>query len=506
MQKKRQMPNRVRCEMEALMSQTIDVLGELLEGLPSDLAAIPVSGITLDSRRIRPGDVFIAIAGHNADGRDFIDSAVAKGAAAILAEAPCDAAQWRLPVIVVDKLSERVSEIAGRFYRHPSRRLNTIGVTGTNGKSSVTHYIAQMLESLAQPCGVIGTLGAGRVKQLSGALNTTPDPISIQSTLSQWLDAGARWAAMEVSSHGLSQHRVAALQFSTAVFTNLTQDHLDYHGDMQAYGAAKARLFRLPGLKNAVLNADDSFSAYLKKIISPSVDVVQFGLGDGADIRATEVEYVAAGIAALVTTPWGELRLKTELCGIVNLKNVLAAIAVLGIEGFTIEQISQALSGLEAVPGRLEKLPSKTGVQVVVDYAHTPDALEQVLASLRPHCDGRLWCVFGCGGDRDKAKRPLMASTAERLADLLVVTSDNPRTESPEEIAANMVSGLTRSPYLIELDRQQAIEHAISSALAGDLILIAGKGHEDYQESLGKRLPFSDVQCARLALAKRASS
>lgn len=488
------------------MSQTIDVLGELLEGLPGDQAAIPVSGITIDSRRLRPGDVFIAVAGHDSDGRDFIDAAVAKGAAAILAEAPCDASRWRLPVIVVDKLSEHVSEIAGRFYRHPSRRLNAIGVTGTNGKSSVTQYIAQMLESMGQPCGVIGTLGAGRVNQLSGAVNTTPDPISIQSILSQWRDAGAQWAAMEVSSHGLSQHRVAALQFSTAVFTNLTQDHLDYHGDMEAYGAAKARLFSLPGLRHAVLNADDDFSAELKKIIPSSVAVLQFGLGVDADIRASEVEYSAAGIAALVTTPWGKLRLDTALCGTVNLKNVLAAIAVLGLEGFSIEQIAQALSGLEPVPGRLEKLPSTSGVQVVVDYAHTPDALEQVLVSLRPHCDKRLWCIFGCGGDRDKTKRPVMAKIAERLADVLIITSDNPRNEKPAEIAADITSGLNQPAYLLELDRQRAIEHAVNSALVGDLILIAGKGHEDYQESQGKRLPFSDVQCARLALAKRASS
>lgn len=506
MPKKRPTPSRVRCEMEALMGKTINVLGDLLDDLTADQAAIPVSGITLDSRRLRPGEVFIAVAGHQSDGRNFIDAAVAKGAAAIIAEAPCDAARWRLPVMVIDKLSERISEIAGRYYQHPSHGLTAIGVTGTNGKSSVTHYIAQMLESLNRPCGVIGTLGAGRIKQLAGALNTTPDAISIQATLSQWRDAGAQWAAMEVSSHGLSQHRVAAVQFSTAVFTNLSQDHLDYHGSMSEYGAAKTRLFSMPGLKHAVLNADDSFSAQLQKSIPASVDVLQFGLTAKADVSAADVEYTTAGIAARLITPWGELNLNTALSGVVNLKNVLAAVAVLGIEGFSAEQLQQTLAGLEPVPGRLERLPSVAGVQVIVDYAHTPDALEQVLSSLRPHCDGRLWCVFGCGGDRDKSKRPLMAAIAERLADTLVVTSDNPRNESPQAIAADIISGLSSPAYLLELDRQRAIEHAISEAAAGDLVVIAGKGHEDYQESQGKRLPFSDVRCARLALARRAAT
>lgn len=488
------------------MGHAITVLGDLLDGLTADQAAIPVSGIALDSRRLRSGEVFIAVAGHQSDGRNFIDSAVAKGAAAIIAEAPCDATRWRLPVVVVDNLAERISEIADRFYRHPSRGLAAIGVTGTNGKSSVTHYIAQMLESLGQPCGVIGTLGAGRISQLTGALNTTPDAISIQATLSQWRDAGARWAAMEVSSHGLSQYRVAAVQFSTAVFTNLSQDHLDYHGDMARYGAAKALLFSMPGLKHAVINADDEFSRQLRSSIPPAVNVIQFGFGAGAEVSAIDVDYCASGMSARLITPWGEMALNTALSGVVNLKNVLAAVAVLGVEGFSAEQIQQSLAGLKPVPGRLERLASVGGVQVVVDYAHTPDALEQVLSSLRPHCEGLLWCVFGCGGDRDKSKRPMMAEIAERLADRVVVTSDNPRNESPQAIAADITGGFSRESYLLELDRQRAIERAISEASAGDLVVIAGKGHEDYQELKGKRLPFSDVQCARLALARRASS
>lgn len=488
------------------MGQITSVLGDLVDDLTTDQAAVPVTGLSLDSRRLRPGDVFLAVRGHHVDGRDFIDAAVSRGAAAVIAEAPCDASRWRLPVIVVDGLPRRVSEIAGRFYGHPSRDLTVIGVTGTNGKSSVTHYIAQMLEAMSQPCGVIGTLGAGRVDQLAGARNTTPDAVSAQATLAQWRDAGARWAAMEVSSHGLDQYRVAALRFSTAVFTNLTQDHLDYHGSMDAYGKAKARLFTMPGLRNAVLNADDDFADELSRCIAPSVRVLRFGLDCEADITATDIVYSSAGITAQLRTPWGDLTLNTALAGAVNLKNVLAAVATLGAEGFTADQLQVALATLKPVPGRLEKLPPAGGIQVVVDYAHTPDALEQVLKSLRPHCDNKLWCVFGCGGDRDRGKRPQMATVAEALADIVVVTSDNPRSEAPDQIAQDIIAGLQRPPHLLELDRETAIGRAIEGAETGDLVLIAGKGHETYQELQGQRLPFSDVQCARLALARRVTS
>lgn len=490
--------------MEALMGQTATVLGDLLDGISPDQAAVPVTGLTLDSRTVRPGDVFIALAGHRLDGRDFIDMAVKKGASAVIAQAPCEVSRWPLPVVLLEDLQARVSDIAGRFYGHPSRSLRVIGVTGTNGKSSVTHYIAQVLELMNKPCGVIGTLGAGRVNQLRGADNTTPDAISAQATLSQWRDGGAQWATMEVSSHGLVQHRVAAITFSSAVFTNLSQDHLDYHGTMDAYGAAKSELFRMPGLKNAVLNKDDDFYARLRAVIPASVNVVSFGLGDDADVKASDIHYSNLGIQASVHTPWGDFALDSGLCGVVNLKNILALVAVLGAEGFALKAIAEALPKLNPVPGRLERLQEVAGIQVVVDYAHTPDALEQVLWSLRPHCAGKLWCVFGCGGDRDRSKRPLMAAVAEQLSDKIVLTSDNPRSESPDSILAEIRAGLSNPPALQDSDRKRAIDHAIKQAQAGDLVLIAGKGHEDYQETGGKRLPFSDVQCARLALARRA--
>ncbi|MBB3047082.1 UDP-N-acetylmuramoyl-L-alanyl-D-glutamate--2,6-diaminopimelate ligase [Litorivivens lipolytica] len=488
------------------MGLTATVLGDLLDGVAPAQAAVPVSGIALDSRQVRAGDVFLAVRGHSLDGRDFIDKAIAKGAAAVIADAPCDESRWPLPVIAIDNLSQHLSEIAGRFYCHPSRNLSLIGVTGTNGKSSVTHYLAQLLELLGHPCGVMGTLGAGRIQQLASAVNTTPDAVSVQQTLAQWRDGGARWAAMEVSSHGLVQGRVSALQFSSAVFTNLTQDHLDYHGTMEAYGAAKARLFAMPGLHNAILNADDDYSAAIECSLPASVHCIRFGFGESAHVRAVDVDYSAAGIKAEIQTPWGSLELNTSLCASVNLLNILASIAVLGAEGFALRDIERALPSLRPVPGRLEKLAGADGVQVVVDYAHTPDALEKVLQGLRPHCKGKLWCVFGCGGDRDKGKRPLMGRVAEQYADRVVLTSDNPRSEIPEAIIADIRNGLSQAPYSETSDRQLAIEQAIAAAAPGDLVVIAGKGHEDYQETAGKRLPFSDVQCSRLALARRVPS
>lgn len=488
------------------MGLTATVLGDLLDGITPAQAAVPVNGLALDSRQVIAGNVFLAVRGHKLDGRDFIDKAIAKGAAAVIADAPIDESLWPLPVIAVDNLAQQLSDIAGRFYGHPSRAMSLVGVTGTNGKSSVTHYVAQLLEALGHPCGVMGTLGAGRIQQLTSALNTTPDAVSVQQTLAQWRDGGARWAAMEVSSHGLVQGRVSALQFSSAVFTNLSQDHLDYHGTMEAYGAAKARLFAMPGLQNAILNADDRYAAGVEQALPASVHAIRFGFGETAHVRALSPVYTAQGIQADIVTPWGSMQLTTSLCANVNLQNILAAVAVLGAEGFALRDIEQALPKLKPVPGRLEKLPSEGDIQVVVDYAHTPDALENVLQGLRPHCKGKLWCVFGCGGDRDKGKRPLMGQIAEQLADHVVLTSDNPRSEAPETIIADIRAGLTRKPRIESTDRQAAIESVIAEATAGDLIVIAGKGHEDYQETAGQRLPFSDVQCARLALARRASS
>ncbi len=482
----------------------VTVLGDLLDGLPREQAAVPVAGLALDSRQVRPGDVFLAVRGHAHDGRDYIAQAAAAGAVAVIADAPCDVSAWRLPVVAVEQLAQRLSEIAGRFFSHPSRQLNLIGVTGTNGKSSTVLMLAQLLEALNEPCGVIGTLGSGRVGQLSATANTTPDAVSIQSLLRDWVDAGAGWAAMEVSSHGLAQHRVEALQFRAALFTNLSQDHLDYHGSMAAYGEEKARLFRQPGLELVVLNRDDPFSASLRGVVS-GCEVLDYSLSDSAAaVHPRAVAYSRDGISAEVSTPWGELALRSPLLGDFNLANLLAAVTALGGLGVAPAAIADAMAALQPIAGRMECLHGGDGLLAVIDYAHSPDALDKVLLALRRHCEGRLWCVFGCGGDRDRGKRPLMGAVAERLADCVVVTSDNPRGERAEAIAEAIVGGMDSAPLKVELDRRAAIEYALAEAAPEDLVLIAGKGHEDYQEQGGQRLPFSDVSCARLALAGRA--
>jgi UDP-N-acetylmuramoyl-L-alanyl-D-glutamate--2,6-diaminopimelate ligase len=480
-------------------------LGDLLSDLAPEVAAIPVTGLALDSRSVKAGDVFLAIKGHLVDGRDYIDAAISAGAVAVIADAPFDAARWSLPVIVLENLSTKRSEIAGRFCAHPSEPLKLIGITGTNGKTSCAWMVAQLLEAINQPCGLIGTLGNGRFGRLNSGNNTTPDAVAVQALLSDWRDGGANWAALEVSSHGLAQQRVAALRFAAAVFTNLSQDHLDYHGSMAAYGAEKARLMNWPSLPLAVINREDQFGRQLMAE-STAKQLIDFSLSDSqAKVYASEVCCDMQGIRAQVHSPWGELSLRSPLLGSFNLANLIAASAVLLGLGVALADIEAALPLLKPVPGRMECLRSVDNVLAVVDYAHTPDALEQVLQALRPIAEQKIICVMGCGGDRDKSKRSLMGGIAEQLADVVIVTNDNPRSESAAAIVTDICSGMQRAPQ-IEYERDAAIASAISLAAPGDVILIAGKGHEDYQEVNGQRLPFSDVQCARLALAARAAS
>ena len=478
------------------------LLGDLLPGLSHEVAAVPVTGLALDSRKVQAGDVFLAIKGRDVDGRDYIHAAISAGAVAVIADAPFDAAQWSLPVVVIEHLEAQISEIAGRFYGQPSRQLQLIGITGTNGKTSCAWMVAQLLEAIGQPCGLIGTLGNGRFGRLNSGNNTTPDAVSVQALLSDWRDGGANWAAMEVSSHGLAQHRVAALNFAAAVFTNLSQDHLDYHGTMAAYGAEKARLFDWPQLPLAVINRDDEFG---RKLMSESTatQLVDFSTVDQqAKVYAENARCDMQGISAQIHSPWGSFRLQSSLLGEFNLSNLMAATAVLLGLGVTVEAIAQAIPNLKPVPGRMECLRSSDGVLAVIDYAHTPDALEKVLKTLRTVTSAQLVAVMGCGGDRDRSKRPLMGEIAERFADVVVVTNDNPRSEPAEAIIAEICAGMRKSP-LVLAERDTAIATAIAAANPGDIVLVAGKGHEEYQEVAGRRLPFSDIQCARLALAAR---
>ncbi len=480
------------------------LLGDLLSDLPPEVAAVPVTGLALNSRDVQAGDVFLAVRGHTVDGRDYIDAAIHAGAVAVIADAPFDPAQWSLPVVVVDDLLAKLSDIAGRFYGNPSSQLKLIGITGTNGKTSCAWMVAQLLEAIGEPCGLIGTLGSGRFGRLSSGANTTPDAVSVQAILGDWRDGGASWAAMEVSSHGLAQHRVAALNFAAAVFTNLSQDHLDYHGSMEAYGEEKARLFAWSGLQLAVINRDDEFG---RKLLARSTakQIIDFSVFDErAKVYAENVSCDMNGIRAQLRSVWGDISISSPLLGAFNLSNLLAASAALLGLGVPAKDIEAALPLLKPVPGRMECLRSEDNVLAVVDYAHTPDALQKVLQTLRPVILGKIICVMGCGGDRDKSKRPLMGAIAEQYADQVWVTNDNPRSESAEGIIADICAGMSEKPFL-ELERATAIHAAIASAKSGDVVLVAGKGHEDYQEIAGHRLPFSDVQCVRLALAARTS-
>lgn len=503
--------------MQMNTKRLADLVDNQMLGQPVDerFAQLQVNGLQLDSRKVVSGDLFLACGGALRDGREFIEQAITLGAVAVLAER---GEKWlgnqvyqNVPVIVVDQLPQWISEIAGRFYEHPSRQLSLLGVTGTNGKTSCTHLFMQLQNRLRHSCGVIGTLGVGVDGEFNLGINTTPDAIAIQKDLSDWQQSGVQRAAMEVSSHGLEQGRVAALQFEQAIFTNLTRDHLDYHGTMEAYGAAKAELFRMPGLKVAIVNGDDTFAQRVIQQLPESVAVYCYSTrrsGAAAsrqnpvNVWVDQLNFHDHGVNAQLHTPWGKFELNSPLLGEFNLSNVLAVIVAAINTGLPAEEVIKAVVTLKTVAGRMERLPSQSGVTAVVDYAHTPDALEHALKAMRQHTRGKLWCVFGCGGDRDQGKRPQMGEVAQRFADHVIVTSDNPRNENPAHIINEILSGIDR-PSLVEEDRAKAIAFAIAQAAVGDSVLVAGKGHEDYQQVGDNRLPFSDIKQVRLALAAR---
>ena len=486
----------------ALHLQPRKTLGDLLPELAPPLALLAVGGLALDSRHVHPGDVFLAYPGEHIDGRQFIDQAIANGAIAIIAESGIERADLTLPLIKIPQLRNKVSVIADRFFDHPSASLEVIGVTGTNGKTSCTQLLGQALRASGQSCGVVGTLGSSLDGSVIGGGLTTPDPIALQQQLAQWRDQGVTHAAMEVSSHGLVQGRVDGIRMRGAVFTNLSRDHLDFHGTMANYGAAKARLFDLPGVEFAVINRDDGFGAELAAKLESKLRVLDYTLHGDAAIAVRNAEFRADGVIAQVATPWGELTLRSHLLGEFNLSNLLAVVGVLGQLGLSVEQLQALVPTLRPIAGRMQRVGGVGEIEVVVDYAHTPDALEQALMAVRRHCDGKLWCVFGCGGDRDKGKRPLMGSVAARLADAVVLTSDNPRSENPQQILDDIHAGVG-GDAVIESDRAAAIAYAINHAQRGDIVLIAGKGHEDYQIVGHDMRPFSDVAVARAALFAR---
>jgi len=466
---------------------------------------IPAGELVNDSRKAQPGTVFAAYPGESRDGRDYIPQAVAQGVDGVLWEA--DHYQWDpalgLPNAGVNGLKNRIGEIAAHIYGEPSRSMHMIGITGTNGKTSVAHWVAQALSQANRKTAVIGTVGNGFPGALTPALNTTPDAIELQQRLAHYKKQGATACAMEVSSHGLSQGRVNGATFNVAVLTNLSRDHLDYHGDMERYADAKARLFSWPGLEWVVLNVDDAFGQRLESETRPA-RVAGYGFQRGA-VVGNKLRLSQAGLHLDVHTDWGNAELDVPLLGRFNAANLLAVLATLLVSGVKLDDAGKALARITPPPGRMQTLGGQAHPLVVVDYAHTPDALDKVLATLREIVSGgRLICVFGCGGNRDKGKRPLMGQAAVQGADEVWVTSDNPRNEDPRHIIDDILAG-TRGfksdrPVHVEPDRARAIFEAIGGAHQGDVVLVAGKGHEDYQELAGERLPFSDVVVANKAL------
>ncbi|MGE7139451.1 UDP-N-acetylmuramoyl-L-alanyl-D-glutamate--2,6-diaminopimelate ligase [Luteibacter sp. NPDC031894] len=484
-------------------------LADLLDGFADASGAgdLVVSGLSLDSREVAKGDAFAALQGTKGHGIAFAAKAVAQGAVAILAEPPFDAVDVGVPVVAVEGLREKTGPIAARYYGDPSAALDIVGVTGTNGKTSTVQLIAQALAFLGRKPATVGTLGAGLHGAIAEGERTTPDAISMQALLAEFRDAGATHVAMEVSSHALEQGRVNAIAFDVAVFTNLTRDHLDYHGTMEAYGAAKAKLFAFDGLNAAVVNIDDPFGVKLAKGLPEGVTKLRTSMaGDStekdAEVRADIIVTSAKGLSFNLITPWGMRTVRSGLLGRFNVANLLAVAATLGALGEPFDRIHAALESLQPVNGRMSRLGGDGRKPlVVVDYSHTPDSLKQALLALRSHTKGRLMCVFGAGGDRDQGKRPIMAGIAERLADVVIVTDDNPRTEDGDAIVAQIVAGFSHpETVMVERDRAHAIALALADAKADDVVLIAGKGHETYQEGPEGKRPFDDLAVAREAM------
>lgn len=470
-----------------------------------------VKSIALDSRQVKANTLFIACRGEQYDGRSYINEAINNGAVAIIAEAEgADAVlplTSKISILRIPKLHQLLGTIATRFYNDPTATLNVIGITGTNGKTSCSHFIARALQKHGKKCGIIGTLGMGFPDQLITTNLTTPDALTLQREFAELKQQGAQAVAMEVSSHSLVQQRVNNIHFKIAVFTNLTRDHLDYHGSMENYAAAKQKLFEMPGLQYAVINVDDAYGQEYLKQLPGTVKPYGYSIADTTAniplVRAKKIVLTAQGFHAQIESPWGSGELKSQLLGRFNLSNLLAVLTTLLLLEIPINAALEYLAEMTMVPGRMQVLHQANHPMVVVDYSHTPDALEKALIALREHCSGKLWCVFGCGGERDRGKRPLMAQAAEKLSDHVIVTDDNPRRESSQAIIQEITEGFfnTNTATVIP-DRRVAITHAIKSADKQDVILIAGKGHESYQIIGTEKLPFSDMDVAMEVLKK----
>ena len=494
-------------------------LAALLKGildLPKDMM-IEVARLTLDSRHVQSGDLFLATPGINVDGRDYIDSAISQGACAVLWE--CEQGSvpipiaWRqspsgttVPVIAVEDLTHKVGVLADRFYHQPSKSMFVVGITGTNGKTSSSQFIAQAIDTDSH-CAVMGTMGWGFLGELNETTHTTPDAVRCHQWLDTLLQQGAKTVAMEVSSHALDQGRVNGVAFDCAVFTNLSHEHLDYHGDMVNYAKAKQRLFLFPDTRHHVINVDDEFGLRLAENLPAGTSCVRYGIDNlaAADISATNIVQTEQGLQFQLQTASAVAEVQSQVYGKFNIYNLLATAGVMLSMGYDLKQIVKRLALIHGVAGRLQVIRAGNQPVFVIDYAHTPDALENVLLAIKAHFHGRLWCVMGCGGDRDKQKRSKMAAIAEANAEQVVLTNDNPRSESPQAIVQDMQAGM-RYPdkAMVELDREAAIVFAYQHAAPTDVILVAGKGHENYQLIGDKKLPFSDQAVIERILKKEA--
>ncbi len=457
-----------------------------------------ITGIQNDSRQVQPGDLFVAYPGAAADGRLFIHKAVAAGAVAVLFE-PTDFPDMiapNVPCIAIPDLATKLAYIAKAFYGNPGEALTFTGITGTNGKTTIAYQLAQAHSLLGQGAAYIGTIGQGEVHHLKPLDNTTPDSLFLQKLFAQYKSQGLKQVCMEVSSHALAQHRVDAIEFNQAIFTNLTLDHLDYHHTMENYAAAKATLFARTSLQWAIINQDDEYQKFMTAAIKPHVRKLSYGMGPNSDVKVLNWHMDINGTLIEVESPWGQHQLHIKALGAFNIYNSLAVFSSLLATGYAPEQVVQVMSQLKAAPGRLEIVSSAP--YVLVDYAHTPDALKNALVTLGQIKKGKLWVVFGCGGDRDKSKRPIMGKIASDHADEIVITSDNPRTEDPQTIIAEIAMGVSSSAFVKQLEnREEAIAYALKKAHEDDIILIAGKGHESYQQIGTVKHAFSDQEVVR---------
>lgn len=487
-------------------------LAQICQGYLTNLPEVTCSGMTMDSRQVSPGDVFIAVQGTQTHAERFVASALEKGASAVI----LDTQQAELHntycsdysglVVYGYQLAQQVSSLAGKFFQQPSEALTLYGVTGTNGKSSICSLIANFLSLSGHPTGVLGTLGNGLFGQLTPAINTTGSPVEVQASLAQQLQAGATAVAMEVSSHGLVQRRVAALAFDCAIFTNLSRDHLDYHGTMQAYGEAKRSLFDFASLQHKVINVDDATGRQWAQEFEHCIEYGFSARSDSAQyFKVLKAQYLPQGIAFEFISSWGKGVVNAPLFGEFNVLNLAATMAALLAQGACLDKLLSLAPKLSAIDGRMEHFGANSKPSVVVDYAHTPDALKQALQGLALHCQAKLWLIFGCGGDRDKGKRSEMAQVAESLCQHIILTDDNPRSESPEAITQDILTGF-KDPNRVKVIhcRERAIAHALAQASPEDVILVAGKGHEDYQIFADRTVHFSDRECVS-ALLKEAT-